>query len=306
MLLLLFTAIGDIATKQDTGTYKLQLLLVVPVLAFWYIFSTSVNDLADEEIDKVNLKGFKERPLANRQVSRAYIRRLAVSAALLAVICATLINRNAVIITTIALVLSYAYSLEPIRLAKRGILAPLTLPIGYILFPLALTFEVNKPVLQSNHVLLAAALYVSFVGRIILKDFRDVKGDKQFGKRTFIVRHGAAMTCLVSAAAWATGDVLISLRFKHSPLFIILCQPYVLAMLYFLHRLAGEPLLRRQILYVGLIGRLGNGVALLVLTQLYALLQPAKPGFYNLLLIGVALFNGYAAYVLYKPVLAFE
>ena len=37
---------------------------------------------------------------------------------------------------------------------------------------------------------LLAGLYLGFVGRIVLKDFRDLKGDALVGKRTFLVRHG--------------------------------------------------------------------------------------------------------------------
>ncbi len=304
MMLLLFAAIGDVATKSSANTYKPQLLIVAIVLAGWYIFSTSVNDISDEEIDKINLAGNKERPLANHQVSRAYLGRLATVAAALATVAALFISPVAAIMTAAALLLSYIYSFPPIRLAKRGILAPLSLPIGYILFPLLLTVQVNKGALNGNYLLLGAALYVSFIGRIILKDFRDVKGDSQFGKRTFIVRHGGPATCLVSALAWLVGDGLIILRFKHNLLFLGLCQVYVVTIFYFLSRLAQEHALKRQILYVGLVGRLGNGVALLLLALLYGQLQPQKAPTYNLLLIGLAAFNGYAAYSLYKPALA--
>jgi hypothetical protein len=38
-------------------------------------------------------------------------------------------------------------------------------------------------------------LYVGFIGRIMLKDFPDVRGDALFGERTFLVRHGWRATC---------------------------------------------------------------------------------------------------------------
>ena len=41
--------------------------------------------------------------------------------------------------------------------------------------------------------MLLAGLYVGFIGRILLKDFRDVRGDALFGKRTFLVRHGLVL-----------------------------------------------------------------------------------------------------------------
>ena len=53
--------------------------------------------------------------------------------------------------------------------------------------------------------MLLAGLYVGFIGRILLKDFRDVRGDALFGKRTFLVRHGRRTTCRLSAVLWTAG-----------------------------------------------------------------------------------------------------
>ena len=53
--------------------------------------------------------------------------------------------------------------------------------------------------------LLLAGLYAGFIGRIVLKDFRDVRGDALFGKRTFLVRHGRRATCRLSATFLVVG-----------------------------------------------------------------------------------------------------
>jgi 4-hydroxybenzoate polyprenyltransferase len=37
---------------------------------------------------------------------------------------------------------------------------------------------------------------------MLLKDFRDIKGDKKFGKKTFLIRYGAKATCVSSAVIW--------------------------------------------------------------------------------------------------------
>jgi 4-hydroxybenzoate polyprenyltransferase len=51
-------------------------------------------------------------------------------------------------------------------------------------------------------------LYVGFIGRILLKDFRDLRGDAMFGKRTFLVRHGRQATCRFAAGGWIAGSAL--------------------------------------------------------------------------------------------------
>jgi 4-hydroxybenzoate polyprenyltransferase len=302
LLILLFVAVGDAATKQSPSTFQPRLIVVFFTLSAWYVFSTSVNDLADEAIDQVNLKGNLERPLANKRIGRAGLWRLALVACVVALTLSLLIGRQAIYLTTASLVLSYIYSQPPIQISRRGILAPLLLPIGYVVFPVLLTAKVNGATsIDSQFTLLTAGLYMSFAGRIILKDFRDLKGDARFGKRTFIVRYGAVKTCLVSATAWAIGFSLMVWRFRDWPLLIFLLIPFLLAIFYFLKKLASEKILDRQINLVGLIGRLGNSTALLTLTGLYYELEPLKTTPYTALLIGLAFFNVNAVYVLYAP-----
>lgn len=303
LMIVLFVAIGDALSKTKATYYSPKLLIVIAILACWYIFSTSVNDLADEEIDKINLLGNAERPLVNKQTNRSFLWRLSTATALLCILLSFSLGVWAIATTIAALILSYIYSMPPLRVSYRGILATLLLPIGYVLFPVALAVFIHGPRLQHNDFLIVAALYISFAGRIILKDFRDVKGDTKFGKRTFIVRHGARATCLVSGVAWGIGGLLMAWRFHYWLLFIIALAPVLLCIFYYLKQLAAETKLDRQIKLVGLIGRLGNGAALLVLTALYRDLEPTKHTTYNLLLISLAIFNLYAAYVLYSPLL---
>ena len=65
-------------------------------------------------------------------------------------------------------------------------------------------FAVRGSVSRAD-LLLLAGLYAGFIGRIVLKDFRDVRGDALFGKRTFLVRHGRRATCRLSAAFLVAG-----------------------------------------------------------------------------------------------------
>ena len=51
--------------------------------------------------------------------------------------------------------------------------------------------------------------YLGFIGRIVLKDFRDLKGDALFGKRTFLVRHGRGPTLVFSAVFTTAGTGVV-------------------------------------------------------------------------------------------------
>jgi 4-hydroxybenzoate polyprenyltransferase len=84
----------------------------------------------------------------------------------------------------------------------------MVLPAGYVAVPLLTgLFAAGGEATGRNLAVLAAA-YVGFVGRILLKDFRDVVGDRLLGKRTFLVRSGQRVTCSAAAACWVAGSLV--------------------------------------------------------------------------------------------------
>jgi 4-hydroxybenzoate polyprenyltransferase len=58
--------------------------------------------------------------------------------------------------------------------------------------------------------MLSIGLYLGFIARILLKDFRDVKGDKAFGKVTFRLRYGPVVTCITSGALWLIALLVVA------------------------------------------------------------------------------------------------
>jgi 4-hydroxybenzoate polyprenyltransferase len=300
LMMLLFTAIGDAATKASTS-YDYRLLLTPILLGCLFIGATTVNDIADEEVDKVNLAGDRRRPLATASAQKKHLKFLNAMAFITALITALAIRPILAGLVLLAMGLSYIYSMPPIQISHRGILAPLLLPINYVLFPFLIGASLHPSGWSVRVGIALAGLYISFIGRIILKDFRDVKGDARYGKRTFLVRYGSKRTCQVAGAAWIAGDLIISSLFiSTEPLFVLLLQPFVVAILLTLHRLSNEPVLARQLTLVNLVGRLGNSVALNMLTVLtlqlyeYGLLKDA------LLLVVVTAVSAYASFFLYE------
>jgi 4-hydroxybenzoate polyprenyltransferase len=204
LLLALYGAIGT-AGGGRSGDHLL-LFGVLVVLAALLLFSVTVNDLADEAIDRVNLPGAAARPLVTGAGRRTELRVMAGVAAVLAPAAAVPLGWQCVLVTVVALAISAAYSLA---LSSRGAVASLVLPACYVATPYLLgTYGAGA----RPDLLLLAGLYVGFLGRILLKDFRDVRGDALFGKRTFLVRHGRRATCAFSAVCWVAGGALLLLR----------------------------------------------------------------------------------------------
>lgn len=199
----MFALVGAAQAGQPESLAVVPALLAV--LGF-LVASVAWNDLADTAVDQVNLPGEARRPLASGRVDTLQMVAVAIVGTAIALGAAATIDGTAIAITATGLVLSAGYSLPPLHLSRRGILAPLVLPFGFVAVPyldavLATTHRITAPDLA-----LLAGLYLGFVGRIILKDFRDVKGDALFGKRTFLVRHGRVRTCVTSGIFWIAGS----------------------------------------------------------------------------------------------------
>src|SRR3990167_8722339 len=302
LMMLLFAAIGDVATKQ-TSVYDYRLALIPILLGCLFIGATTVNDIADEEIDKINLASDKRRPLAVSSAQKKHLRTLNVIAFVVAMLIAAAIKPILVILVLAAMGLSYIYSMPPIKISHRGFFAPLLLPINYVLLPFLIGASLHPGGWDRQVGVLLFGLYVSFIGRIILKDFRDIKGDAMYGKRTFLVRYGSKKTCEVAGIAWVLGDLIVSSVFiSTEPLLVLLLQPFVVSIIYILYKLSDEKQLSRQLTLVNLVGRLGNSVALNVLTVLtlrFYNYGAIKDGMLLFLVTAVSIYASYYLYDLY-------
>jgi 4-hydroxybenzoate polyprenyltransferase len=181
-------------------------LCVVASVGAWMTAAVALNDLADVEIDRVNLRDDAGRVLANRSASARTVRMIAGGAAVVAVGTATALGPASVVIVIAGLALAAAYSLPPVRLCSRGALTSTLLPLGYVAVPYLVGAEAAGG--TRFHPVLLAGLYLGFMGRLVLKDFRDEHGDRLYGKRTFLVRHGRSRTLLFSAVFWSAGAVV--------------------------------------------------------------------------------------------------
>ncbi len=160
-------------------------------VAFWYIAGTAMNDYADYEIDIINLAKDKQRPLVAGLISREELLKLSVSASLLSLCCAMFTsNFKIIVLFCVLLILNWAYSFKPFQISRRGGLAPALLPLGYVaLTVLSGMFLVTESI-TSLHITLVATFYIHFLSRILLKDYRDVIGDKKAGKATLLLKKG--------------------------------------------------------------------------------------------------------------------
>ena len=268
LLLVLYAATGTVVGGSTSSATLLRAVLVVlPFLAY----SAVVNDLADVRVDRVNLPADDQRVFASGAAHRRHLWVVATASLATSLLAAASLGQAALGVALAGFVVSTAYSLDPVRLARRGVLAPLALPACYVATPYLIGVLAARGRLAAADLPLLVALYLGFVGRIILKDFRDLRGDALFGKRTFLVRHGRTWTCRVSAAFWTGGAALLVWARPHAtPTWVLSTVAGTVLALVLIRELVGVTDRRREEWLVSALAIVGRGLLVVLLADLGA------------------------------------
>jgi len=199
------TFIGSVAAGSVTSKTFLTFLIIFA----WIVHANSVNDYSDIEIDKVNLRDSDDRPLITKDINLRKLWAINIISGLSILLLSTMYGILAIYFTIFILIIDYAYSLKPLRITDRTIASPITLSFAYVFYSFSLGYwSVN--VSEPYPWLLVFGIFLGFIARLLLKDFRDVKGDKQFGKLTFLLRYGTKTTCVTSGVLWAVSAIMVS------------------------------------------------------------------------------------------------
>jgi 4-hydroxybenzoate polyprenyltransferase len=260
----LFMLLG--ASREGPVEFGLRYLLAALALASSYVAATALNDLADEDIDKVNHPRDAGRPLVEGTATRRELQLLHVLAGVIAVGSAVPLGWRGIGLAVLALTVSQTYSAKPLRLSYRVAGAPLALGIAYVLIPYSFGIVAAGGALSHAVSPLTCALFLLFVARILLKDFRDRVGDARYGKATILLRFGEVTTCALSLSALVAGDVV--LVFALEPGLALFIQPFVLSIALMLWTLSRAHESRAQQVAIGIGARMGNGLLLCVLAWL--------------------------------------
>jgi 4-hydroxybenzoate polyprenyltransferase len=242
-----------------------RLLLATFALAASYVAATTANDVADEAIDRINHPRDRGRPLVDGTATRGDLWLVHAIAAPAALAVAAPLGAPAAGVLVASVAIGWMYSLPPIRFAARTYLAPTTLSVAYVLVPYALGLVVAGEAPTPRDLPLAAGLFMLFVARINLKDFRDRAGDAAFGKPTLLLRFGKDATCRVSLAALLAGDALVLAGLRPTLAGALLLQAFVLGIVAMLARLRAATDPREEQVAIGIGAKLGNGLLIGVL-----------------------------------------
>jgi 4-hydroxybenzoate polyprenyltransferase len=265
LLLMMFAATG--LAQAGRGSSPLLVAGVLLTVTAFLLYSVAWNDLADEAIDRINLPG--KRPLTTGAATRSEFVVIGLVSGVIALAASAALGWPALVVTVVGLTVSACYSLRPVRLADRGAVASMVLPACYVAVPYLIGLLAARPRLSVPDFSLVGGLYLGFIGRILLKDFRDVRGDALFGKRTFLIRHGRRATCAVSSVCFVAGNCAVLIAVQHvTALLVGLEAAFLVGVLAALRALARGPAPRQEEALISAIAILGRGMVLLVLSHL--------------------------------------
>ncbi|MDL2363176.1 MAG: UbiA family prenyltransferase [Patescibacteria group bacterium] len=248
----------------------LAIVGVYAALALWYIAGTAFNDYADYEIDRVNLKGDRQRPLVTGTVSRRDLLHYGIFATFASLVVIALTTSLVItLLYSAMLVLNVAYSLKPFQISRRGGLAPLLLPLGYIVLTISSGMLLTGLNFSVPDVLILAGMYLHFMARIVLKDHRDVRGDAMVGKKTLILKYGNHKVSLLAMVLFIASTALLALVLSRQLLFIL---PFIALLssgaTYVLLQLSRENRWLYQKPLITVFGRLCSGIITLIIIGL--------------------------------------
>jgi geranylgeranylglycerol-phosphate geranylgeranyltransferase len=160
-------------------------------VSFAIVFTTlgiyALNDICDEEVDRINKPG---RPIPSGRISRAEAMNLVLAFSAIGIITASTLNPMSLMLILTYFLLGVAYSVDPPKL-KRGLSNYVCMALGA---GISVLFGASA-VQITNKVLFGAVGMSFFLGTCCpIKDLKDVEGDRVMGMRTLPVRIGEKKT----------------------------------------------------------------------------------------------------------------
>lgn len=161
--------------------------------------SNAVNQLADFEIDSVNKPG---RPLPSGRITKKNALMFAVACFFSGLLIAFFITpygrRDCLILATLGLVFTLAYSVKPIRAKRYLFLANVTISIPRGCLLIVAGWACAAPVWNNPEPwYLGGVVLLFLLGAASTKDFSDTEGDKRGGCTTLPIRFGAKRATLM-------------------------------------------------------------------------------------------------------------
>ncbi len=176
-----------------TGTAGLSLVLGFGAVAAALLngASNTLNQISDRVEDRINKP---DRPLVSGRTSVNTAATICAFSYALSLVMASLVNQTCVVIDAAGAACTVLYSLPPISLENRGLLANFTIAMARGMLLWLAGWVTVKPLSGVEPFYLGTIWFLFIFGASATKDFADVEGDRRAGNDTLPVRFGARVT----------------------------------------------------------------------------------------------------------------
>ncbi len=200
--------LGFLGYLLGGGNNPFEIAMIFSLFFFAYMAASTVNDIYDEFIDKINMP---YRPLQEGRIKRKSAFNLSLALHIITLIMGFTLGWRAFLLSILVLLLSFIYSAPPIAFSRRGVASQIELSITMCFIPLltGVILSLNSFLVPLNVLFFIASLTSIFVFIFIIKDFKDVFGDKTYNKKTLLLQIGKKKTKIISLTGSFISFILI-------------------------------------------------------------------------------------------------
>lgn len=218
----------------NIGSY--YLVISIFILISFVFFTQTLNDIYDIDIDSLNKR---DKPLAQGLFSVRFAKYIA-GYFFVCTIFFGLVANNIVYLffSLILIALGFLYSHPATSFSKKPILALITIILGYVVIPFYMGIYSATSSFSLGYSNIILGLIFIVIGRVILKDIQDKKGDNVYGRKTLALLLKTKKLILLSSCLFILGILFtISATIKiiqKDFVFIFLSVSYLLFILWIL------------------------------------------------------------------------
>ena len=194
--------------------------------------SQAINDWCDKEVDAINEPS---RPIPSGKVPGSWGFWIAVFMSIIGIVVSWFLGLWGFIATVIAISCAWAYSAEPLRLKRSGIIGPGIVALCYEGLPWFTGVAILTSQFPSITILLVAGFYAfGAYGIMVLNDFKAIEGDQKLGINSLPVTLGPKTAGLLSCLIMTLAQIVVigifvqlKMYFIAFIIFILLCTQFV-------------------------------------------------------------------------------
>ena len=181
--------------------------------------SQAINDWCDKEVDAINEPS---RPIPSGKVPGSWGYWIAIFMSIIGIVVSWFLGFWGFIATVIAISCAWAYSAEPLRLKRSGIIGPGIVALCYEGLPWFTGVAILTSQFPSINIILVAGFYAfGAFGIMVLNDFKAIEGDQKLGINSLPVTLGPRKAGLLSCFIMTLAQIAVISTFVQLKMYSI-------------------------------------------------------------------------------------